>query len=68
MHPSHTWEIDVYEGAHLGLVVAEIELKNASDEFPLPVWVGREITGEQSYSNQILAMAREHEFFGEKLP
>ena len=68
VHRGHAWEIDVYEGAHVGLVVAEIELKNASDEFPLPVWVGREITGEQSYSNQILAMAREREFFWGKFP
>ncbi|ATU93343.1 CYTH domain-containing protein [Phyllobacterium zundukense] len=59
------WEIDVYDGAHRGLVVAEIELQDESDEFPLPVWVGREITGQRLYSNQILAMARGAEFFAE---
>ena len=64
----HVWEIDVYDGAHRGLVVAEIELQDASDDFPLPVWVGREITGEQSYSNRILAMAREREFSEENYP
>ena len=60
-HRGHVWEIDVYDGAHRGLVVAEIELKDASEEFPLPVWVGREITCEQSYSNRILAMTIERE-------
>ncbi|WP_457302011.1 CYTH domain-containing protein [Phyllobacterium sp. P5_D12] len=60
-HRGHVWEIDVYGGAHRGLVVAEIELKDASEEFSLPVWVGREITWEQSYSNRILAMTIERE-------
>lgn len=55
-HGGHHWEIDVYDGVHRGLVVAEIELQDASEAFPLPAWVGREITGEQSYSNRILAM------------
>ena len=64
-HRGHVWEIDVYGGAHRGLVVAEIELQDASEAFPLPAWVGREITGEQSYSNRILAMAKEREFFAE---
>ena len=60
----HVWEIDVYEGAHRGLIVAEIELRDASDECPLPVWLGREITGEQMYSNQIWALDGER---GERL-
>jgi adenylate cyclase len=54
----YVWEIDVYDGAHRGLVIAEIELQHEIDDFALPVWLGREITGEPLYSNQVLAMAR----------
>lgn len=59
----HSWEVDVYEGVHHGLVVAEIELRDAKDTFPQPIWLGREITGERSYSNRILAMTQSDKFF-----
>ncbi|MFA7415653.1 MAG: CYTH domain-containing protein [Rhizobium sp.] len=49
------WEIDAYEGAYLGLVIAEVELSDENDEPPLPDWVGREVTGDRRYSNQSLA-------------
>jgi CYTH domain-containing protein len=36
-------------------VVAEVEL-SAEDEIPaLPSWLGREVTGDQRFSNQALA-------------
>lgn len=49
------WEVDAYEGAYLGLVIAEVELSDEKDEPPLPDWVGREVTGDRRYSNQSLA-------------
>ncbi|HCL66527.1 MAG TPA: adenylate cyclase [Rhizobium sp.] len=49
------WEVDAYEGAYLGLVIAEVELSDENDEPPLPDWVGREVTGDRRYSNQSLA-------------
>ena len=50
-----TWEIDVFEGANAGLVVAEVELTTADQEFPRPDWLGRELTAEQRYYNHALA-------------
>lgn len=53
-----TWEVDVFEGAYRGLVVAEVELRSESDNPALPSWVGREVTGDRRYSNQFLATER----------
>lgn len=54
-HKGFTWEVDVYEGALKGLVVAEVEMKRETDLPELPEWLGREITGDRRYSNQSLA-------------
>lgn len=54
-HKGFTWEVDVYEGALEGLVVAEVEMKRETDLPALPAWLGREITGDRRYSNQSLA-------------
>ncbi|MDI7860446.1 CYTH domain-containing protein [Rhizobiaceae bacterium n13] len=52
----YTWEIDVYDGAYRGLVVAEVELSDKAEQPPLPSWLGPEVTGDRRYSNQTLAM------------
>jgi adenylate cyclase len=52
------WEIDVFEGAHAGLVIAEIELPTADTPFERPDWLGREVTGIRSYYNADLAIRR----------
>ncbi|MCK5682334.1 CYTH domain-containing protein [bacterium] len=49
-----TWEIDVFAGANQGLVVAEIELEELDQEFPRPVWLGREVSDEIRYYNSHL--------------
>jgi len=51
------WEVDVFEGAHEGLVIAEVELDDESDRPALPGWLGEEVTGQYRYSNQALATA-----------
>ena len=53
----HTVEMDVYEGPHRGLVTADVEFKSerASRAFVPPPWLGREITGQRRYGNQVLA-------------
>ena len=53
-----TWEIDVFEGAFSGLVIAEVEMDSETDEPELPDWLGREVTGDRRYSNQVLATER----------
>ncbi|PTM94271.1 CYTH domain-containing protein [Mycoplana dimorpha] len=52
-----TWEIDVYGGRHSGLVVAEVELESEADLPAIPAWIGREVTGDERYSNQALALS-----------
>lgn len=50
----HVWEVDVFEGANSGLVVAEIELGDAGEEFHLPDWIGEEVSGDPRYYNVCL--------------
>jgi adenylate cyclase len=50
----HTWEIDVFQGKNIGLVIAEIELASESEEFEKPGWLGEEVTGKPEYYNSNL--------------
>jgi adenylate cyclase len=56
-HGGLVWEVDVFEGALAGLVIAEVELPDAAQVLDLPPWAGREITGEGRYANAALASA-----------
>jgi CYTH domain-containing protein len=49
------YEVDVFLGAHQGLVIAEVELPYAEISFPKPVWLGKEITGDIRYYNAHLS-------------
>ena len=49
------WEVDEFEGALAGLVLAEVESPSSQTEVVLPSWVGQEITGLRSWSNRALA-------------
>lgn len=49
------WEVDVFEGVHAGLVVAEIELPSETAAFARPAWLGREVSGDPAYTNAALA-------------
>lgn len=49
-HAGLTWEVDVYDGLLEGVVIAEVELDREDRAVALPDWVGREITGDLSYS------------------
>jgi adenylate cyclase len=48
------WEVDVFSGENLGLVIAEIELRDEHQRIELPPWVGVEITGQPQYYNSSL--------------
>lgn len=50
-----TWEIDEYEGANAGLITAEIEMTHEEQEFPMPPWIGDEISSDPRYLNSSLA-------------
>jgi CYTH domain-containing protein len=56
-HGGLMWEVDVFEGALAGLIIAEVELPTACYPVSLPDWVGREITGDTRYANAVLASA-----------
>ena len=51
----HTWEIDEFLGANAGLVVAEVELQDATEAVALPPWVGAEVSEEPRYFNASLS-------------
>jgi adenylate cyclase len=50
------WEVDEFRGENAGLIVAELELAAADEAFERPAWLGREVTAEQRYYNQALAL------------
>ena len=56
---SGTIEIDVYRGAHDGLIVAEIEFASteAGAAFTPPSWLGTEVTGDDRWANASLALS-----------
>jgi adenylate cyclase len=55
-HEGHCWEIDEFLGDNQGLVVAEIELAAADDDFARPAWLGREVSDDARYYNARLAV------------
>jgi hypothetical protein len=49
------FEIDVFTGAHEGLVLAEIELPHGKASFERPDWLGDEVTGDLRHYDANLA-------------
>ena len=47
----HVFEVDEFHGENDGLVVAEVELSNASESFKKPDFIGKEVTGDRRYYN-----------------
>lgn len=52
----HRWEVDLFRGALNGLVMAELELNDAGQQFPRPDWLGEEVTHDRRYYNASLAL------------
>jgi len=48
------WEVDEFLGDNAGLVIAEIELDSEDQEYPVPDWLGEEVTGDPRYYNSNL--------------
>lgn len=53
------WDIDVFHENNEGLIVAEIELESEDQQFPVPPWIGQEVSGVDKYFNSYLV---EHPF------
>jgi adenylate cyclase len=49
------WDVDEFLGDNAGLVMAEIELTDESQQIVLPGWAGDEVTGDKRYYNSSLA-------------
>jgi len=49
------WEVDFFEGKNKGLVTAEVELSSEDEEVIIPLWVGKEISGDLKYRNSMLS-------------
>jgi CYTH domain-containing protein len=52
----HIIEVDVFHGANIGLVMAEIELRSADEVFEKPPWLGEEVSGDPRYYNSALSV------------
>ncbi|MBF0426558.1 MAG: CYTH domain-containing protein [Magnetococcales bacterium] len=48
------WEVDAFDGENRGLVLAEVELAHVDQTFPLPEWVGKEVSHDPRYFNSNL--------------
>lgn len=48
---AHVFEVDVFHGDNLGLVMAEVELGDENEDFDRPEWLGEEVTGDPDYYN-----------------
>jgi adenylate cyclase len=51
---AHVWDLDLFQGANQGLVIAEVELSHEDEAFEMPEWVGEEVSGERRYYNASL--------------
>ena len=50
-----TCEIDVFDEANTGLIVAEIELSAGDESFLLPPWIGPEVSDDTRFLNTSLS-------------
>ena len=57
-HGQLTWQVDVYKGILTGVILAEVELPSEKAGLVLPVWVGREVTGNPDYKKINMVNAR----------
>ena len=55
LHAGVLWEVDVFQGVHGGLVLAEVELDHPDQEVALPAWLGPEVTHDVRYRSAALA-------------
>ena len=53
---NRVWEVDEFLGDNLGLIVAEIELISENENFSIPEWIDKEVTGQEKYYNSNLTI------------
>lgn len=53
-HKGRNWEVDVFQGALDGLIVAELEVESEDESFDLPDWVTHDVSDDPHYYNSVL--------------
>ncbi|WP_315789167.1 CYTH domain-containing protein [Fischerella sp. JS2] len=48
------WEVDEFEGVNKGLILAEVELTQETQQIELPPWIGEEVSEDPRYFNSNL--------------
>jgi adenylate cyclase len=56
IYKGNRWEVDEFLGDNEGLLLAEIELKNADEVYQKPPWAGENVTRDPRYYNSYLAV------------
>ena len=51
----HLWDLDLFAGENVGLVMAEVELGAEDEAFEMPAWAGEEVSSDRRYYNVNLA-------------
>lgn len=51
---SKKWEVDVFEGALQGLILAELEVASEEETFTSPPWITEDVSTNPAYLNSVL--------------
>ena len=51
----HVWEVDEFHGSLEGIVTAEIELSESGENYAIPPFVGKNVTGDPRWYNSMIA-------------
>lgn len=52
----HVVELDIFEGRHAGLMIAEIEVEDENEEVEFPTWFARDVTHDHRFTNAYLSL------------
>jgi CYTH domain-containing protein len=55
LYSGRLWEVDEFLDENKGLLMAELELKSKDEQFALPEWIDKEVTGDTRYYNSYLS-------------
>ena len=51
----YVWEVDEFFGENEGLLMAEVEMKNADEKPQIPDWITEEVSNDKRYFNSYLS-------------
>lgn len=52
----HVVELDIFEGRHQGLMIAEIEVADENEVVEFPTWFDRDVTRDHRFTNAYLSL------------